>query len=120
MLKVPCDKSIYRHCYQVDLKADTSTLHGDYGAMVWAGTSTFGHLGAETFIPLLVICAVDALFCIGVNVQHSEKEGFSLMFRQLHAQGKISQQIYTQQKIHTSKKGEHANDVASVVVYRKQ
>lgn len=119
MLTVAREKSIYRDCYQIDLKSGVEGLPGDYGAVVSAGTFTFGHLGPESLVPLLDIGREDALFCIGVNAQHFEKEGFSLMFRQLYGGGKISEPVYTQQKIYAAENSAHAKDVATVVVYRK-
>lgn len=120
MLSVAREKSIYRDCYQVDLKSGIGDLPGDYGAVVSAGTFTFGHLGPETLLPLLEIARNNALFCIGVNAQHFENEGFARMFKQLHTEGKISTPVYTQQQIYSAKNTDHASDVATVVVYRKR
>lgn len=120
MLSVAREKSLYRECYQIDLKSGIEGLPVDYGAVVSAGTFTFGHLGPETLLPLLGIGRVGALFCIGVNAQHFENEGFARMFGQLHTEGKISTPVYTQQQIYAAKNSDHANDVATVVVYRKQ
>lgn len=119
MLDVARAKSIYRECYQIDLKSGIEGLPCDYGAVVSAGTFTFGHLGPETLTPLLDIARNGALFCIGINAQHFENEGFARVFSQLSVEGRISKPVYTQQEIYSANTSEHAGDDATVVVYRK-
>lgn len=120
MLAVASEKALYRNLYQVDLKATLESLPGDYGAVVSAGTFTFGHLGPETLPELLKIGRARALYCIGVNSKYFEEEGFIDVLNQLASSNKITRPVFTQQKIYSDKESQHAGDTATVIVYRKR
>lgn len=119
MLSVAQEKSIYRNLYQVDLNKGTNGLPKEYGAVVSAGTFTFGHLGPELLPELLSLARKDALFCIGVNSRHFEQQGFTEILTQLDTMGKITTPDFMQHQIYTGNQSEHAGDLATIVVYRK-
>lgn len=120
MLHVARAKSIYRTCYEVDLLAGIEGVPCDYGAIVSAGTFTFGHLGPATLVTLLGIAKEEALFCIGINATHFEKAGFKQVFDELLSGSRITPPVFTQQEIYSGQDSDHANDLATVAVYRKR
>lgn len=120
MLAIAIEKSLYRSLYQVDLKATIAKLPCDYGAVVSAGTFTFGHLGPDTLPELLKIGRARALYCIGVNSNYFKQEGFLDVLNQLESSNKITQPVFTQQKIYAGKDTSHVGDMATVIVYRKR
>ena len=88
--------------------------------MVSAGTFTFGHLGPLTLISLLDIANEGALFCIGINAGHFKEAGFNQVFDALVAESNITPPVFTQQEIYSGPDSDHANDLATVAVYRKR
>ena len=120
MLTIARGKKIYRACYEVDLLDGVEGMSCDYGAVVSAGTFTFGHLGPLTLISLLDIAKEGALFCIGINAGHFKEAGFNQVFDALVAESNITPPVFTQQEIYSGPDSDHANDLATVAVYRKR
>ena len=120
MLAVARAKSVYRTCYEVDLLNGVEGMPCDYGAVVSAGTFTFGHLGPVTLITLLDIAREGALFCIGINAMHFVEAGFKQVFAELIADQKITSPVFIQRDIYSSQDSDHAHDLATVAVYRKR
>ena len=104
----------------MDLLDGVEGIPCDYGAVVSAGTFTFGHLGPITLITLLDIAKKGALFCIGINGRHFMEAGFKQVFDELVSDNKITPPVFTQQEIYSGQDSDHAHDLATVAVYRKR
>lgn len=120
MLNVARGKSIYRTCYEVDLHTGVEGLPCNYGAVVSAGTFTFGHLGPATLRPLLDLAKTGALFCVGINASHFKEAGFKQVFDELVTDLKITSPVFIQQHIYSGQDSDHAHDLATIAVYRKR
>lgn len=123
MLDAARQKNLYRDLYQADLTQDLNHLPGDYGAIVSAGTFTFGHLGPEILPALLSLGRADTLFCIGVNSVHFEDQGFSRVLEDMVSSNMISAPIIEVSKIFDPKTPDasnHADDTATIIVYRQR
>lgn len=119
MLDVANTKSLYRSLHCVDITTPPDSLLGQYRAIVSAGTFTFGHLGPESIVSLLSLGKKNALHCIGVNTEHYEQQGFSSLFKQLTNNGQITEPVFEQQAIFNTTNSEHADDIATIVIYRQ-
>lgn len=123
MLNNAAKKNLYRTLYEADLTRGTESLRGDYGAIVSAGTFTFGHLGPQVLPELLLLGKADTLHCIGVNSVYYEEQGFLETLDAMVRQNLITQpetqvkNIYAPQQ---SGNNEHINDTATVLVYRQK
>ena len=83
MLVLAQKKGLYHRLYEVDLTGDLSAIDNAYGAVVSAGIFTFGHLGPAPLRGLLRIARPGALFIIGVNRAHFDKEHFAEMLEDM-------------------------------------
>lgn len=122
MLDTARQKSLYRTLHQADLTQDFSQLPDNFGAIVSAGTFTFGHLGPAILPELLALGRSDTLYCIGVNSIHFEEQGFSKTLDDMVDDKLISQPVTEIRKIYKSKIPDdksHADDTATVLVYRQ-
>lgn len=120
MLEVARTKSRYRSLHQTDLTQGTKGLPGNYGAVLSAGTFTFGHLGPQTLPALLSIGRAETLFCIGVNSTHYKEQGFTEVLDTMIKLDQISSPLIEQCEIYTDKNSDHANDTATVLIFRQQ
>ncbi len=120
MLAVARSKSVYRSCYQADLKQNMADLPRNYGAVLSAGTFTFGHLGADTLPDLLALGRPGALYCIGVNSALFDQQGFSKVLDQMVKNDQISSPVLQHGEIYTDESSDHANDTATVLIFRQR
>ena len=122
MLKNAAKKNLYRSLYEADLTLGTEALRGDYGAIVSAGTFTFGHLGPQVLPELLSLGKAGTLHCIGVNSVYYEEQGFMATLETMVGQNLITQPETLVKNIYASEQpgnNEHINDTATVLVYRQ-
>jgi len=119
MLQVARQKNSYRELYELDLTQSAGDLVQQYGSIVSAGTFTHGHLGPAALELIMQIARKDALFCIGVNSQHYQQQGFEAQLEKMAGNGQITTPRFDQVEIYSSAESEHAGDTATVLVYRK-
>lgn len=115
-------KDLYRSLYKVDLTKGIDALPKDYGAIVSAGTFTFGHLGPQVLRDLIALGKSDTLYCIGVNSIYFEEQGFSRVLTSMVEDGLIHEPVLEVRKIYDQPEDNsdnHANDTATVLVYRQ-
>ena len=119
MLSIARPKSLYRNLFEVDLTGDLQKISNDYGAVLSAGTFTFGHLGTEPLRNLLQIARRGALFVIGVNRAHFEKQGFSRTLDRMTEAGEIGPLEIGEINIYAKQGHDHSADRALILRYRK-
>lgn len=122
MLDAARQKSLYRTLHHADLTRDFSHLPDNFGAIVSAGTFTFGHLGPAILPELLSLGRSDTLYCIGVNSKHFIDQGDSQILDDMVDEKLISQPVTEIRKIFepkTQDEKSHADDTATVLVYRQ-
>ncbi len=124
MLVVAEAKGLYQNLIQADLTKSVPATNESYTAVLSAGTFTFGHLGPEILPALLALGRSNTLYCIGVNSEHYEQQGFAKVFNTMVKQNLITSPVLETQNIYapsgtTRQSSRHANDVATVVVYRQ-
>ncbi len=123
MLAAAKSKGLYRELYQRDLTATdsaTAPQPESYGAVLSAGTFTFGHLGPDVLPTLLALGRSNTLYCIGVNSKHYEQQGFARVLESLTDKALISQPIVETMQIYDLvEDSAHAGDTATVLVYRQ-
>ncbi len=119
MLDAAQQKSIYGTLHRVDLTTDAADVPTRYGAVVSAGTFTFGHLGPEVLPQLLSLGRQSTLYCIGVNSEHFGQQGFSTVLDAMVQAGQISAPVFEERRIYQTSASEHADDTATILIYRK-
>ena len=125
MLAAAADKKLYRDLLQIDLTStdEQRKLARGYGAVVSAGTFTFGHLGPEILRDLLTIGQTNTLYCIGVNSEYYERQGFADALESMHKDKLITRPVPHVRQMYNSPDNDpntHANDTATVLVYRQR
>lgn len=119
MLVLAQEKGLYRRLYEVDLTGELSAIDNAYGAVVSAGTFTFGHLGPAPLRGLLRIARPGALFIIGVNRAHFEKEHFAEMLEDMVNQREIGPVALEDIAMYAKSGHAHSDDRALVLQFRK-
>ena len=119
MLALAQEKGLYRRLYEVDLTGDLSAIDNAYGAVVSAGTFTFGHLGPAPLRGLLRIARAGALFIIGVNRAHFEKEQFAQMLDDMTREREIGPVALEDIAMYAKAGHAHSEDRALVLQFRK-
>ena len=119
MLVLAQEKRLYQRLYEVDLTGDLSAIDNAYGAVVSAGTFTFGHLGPAPLRGLLRIARPGALFIIGVNRAHFEKEHFAQMLEDMTRQREIGPVALEDIAMYAKSGHAHSDDRALVLQFRK-
>ena len=119
MLALAQEKGFYRRLYEVDLTGDLSAIDNAYGAVVSAGTFTFGHLGPAPLRGLLRIARPGALFIIGVNRAHFEKEHFAQILEDMTTQHEIGPVALEDIAMYAKPGHAHSDDRALVLQFRK-
>ena len=113
------EKGLYRRLYEVDLTGDLSAINKAYGAVVSAGTFTFGHLGPAPLRGLLRIARPGALFIVGVNRAHFEKEHFAEMLDDVVNLREIGPVALEDIAMYAKSGHAHSDDRALVLQFRK-
>jgi len=119
MLAAASAKGLYGNLIEVDLAAGPGPIDCQYGALVSAGTFTHGHLGAEVLPSLLSIARPGALFCLGVNSEHYQSRDFESTLASMQRESLIRPPALERVAIYSNPNSEHAEDTATVLVYRK-
>lgn len=124
MLDAAESKSLYQNLYLADLSKKTDNLPDNYGAVVSAGTFTFGHLGPASLRDLLQLGRSGTLYCIGVNTAYFKEQGFPEVIGTLHRENLITEPVIEVKKMYNPPAGskaiaDHAEDTSSVLVYRQ-
>jgi predicted TPR repeat methyltransferase len=119
MLSIARAKNLYRNLFEADLTGNLQNISNAYGAVLSAGTFTFGHLGPEPLRNLLRIARSGALFVIGVNRAHFEKQSFSRTLDQMTGAGEIGSLEIAEINIYAKQGYEHSADRALILHYRK-
>lgn len=119
MLAEAKQKNLYRDLYQVDLTGPLDRYANVYGAVISAGTFTFGHLGPEPLRNLWQIAKPGGRFIIGVNQVHFKKQNFAAVLDELLANDKISDMKTDVIKIYDMAGHPHSDDQALILQYRK-
>ena len=119
MLEVAREKQLYRSLYQVDLTGTLEAVANGYGAVLSAGTFTHGHLGPVPLRGLLKIACPGALFVIGVNQAHFDKQGFAGVLATMEQTGEIGPVRIDEVKMYSKTGHDHSNDRAVILQYRK-
>ena len=120
MLDVAEAKNIYAKVHRADLTQPESLPEPRFGAVVSAGTFTHGHLGPEPLRHLLKLAKPNALFCIGVNEQHFNAEGFGSVLKSMEAAGEITRPDLQSVQIYENEDHEHGQDRALILLFRKK
>lgn len=119
MLRISKEKKLYRSLYRVDLTKSLDLIANDYGAVLSAGTFTFGHLGPEPLESLLHIARANALFVIGVRKAFFQKAGFEPVLRDIEVRGLIKDLQVAEVPMYAKAGHDHSDDTAFALVYRK-
>ena len=119
MLAAAKGKGLYRSTIKADLTASLAALQNDYGAVVSAGTFTYGHLGPEPLERLLDIARPGALFVIGVNKAFFVTAGFERVVNRMRSAGVISDPRLVEAPMYDRQGHDHSADMAYVLCFRK-
>ena len=119
MLRVSEEKNLYRSLYRVDLTKSLDLIANDYGAVLSAGTFTFGHLGPEPLESLLHIARANALFVIGIRKAFFQEAGFEPVLQDIEARGLIKDLQVAEVPMYAKAGHDHSDDTAFALVYRK-
>jgi len=119
MLRSSEEKNLYRSLYRVDLTKSLDLIANDYGAVLSAGTFTFGHLGPEPLESLLKIARANALFVIGVRKTYFKEAGFEPVLRDIEARRLIKDLRVAEVPMYSKPGHDHSDDTAFALVYRK-
>ncbi len=119
MLSISKKKEIYRSLYEVDITQSLDIIKNDYGAVLSAGTFTYGHVGPEPLESLLDIARSDALFVIGVRKTFFEEAGFQPVLRRMETGGLIKNLRVAEVRMYAKEGHDHSNDTAFALIYRK-
>lgn len=119
MLRLSEGKKLYRSLYKVDLTNSLNEISNEYGAVLSAGTFTWGHLGPELLENLLDIARASALFVIGVNKEYFKEAGFEPVLRDMEARGVIKGLQIAEGPVYAKAGHDHSADTSFALVYRK-
>jgi predicted TPR repeat methyltransferase len=120
MLEVAAERQCYGALHCVDITGPLDEIAKGYGAVVSAGTFTFGHLGPAALENLLAIARIGALFIIGVNKLHFEAQGFAETLTALQRDGRIDSLHIEDVKMYDKEGHAHSEDRVLVLEFRRQ
>ncbi len=120
MLEAAGAKGLYRNRIVADLTGELNIPGETYGAMVSSGTFTHGHVGPEALGELLRIARPGALFCLCINPQVFDRNGFGSAFAGLVAAGRITPVNFREVGVYHGIDHEHADDRGLVALFRKR
>ena len=90
MLDVARTKNVYVALINADLTQPLSIKTASYDVIVSCGTFTHGHVGPEAFDELLRIIRTGGIFCVSINTEIYESNGFADKLSELNNAGQIS------------------------------
>lgn len=89
MLEVARTKNVYVALINADLTQKLSIESASYDVIVSCGTLTHGHVGPDAFDELLRITRTGGIFCVSVNTEIYESNGFADKLSELENAGHI-------------------------------
>ncbi|MFQ5545757.1 MAG: class I SAM-dependent DNA methyltransferase [Acidiferrobacterales bacterium] len=89
MLDVARTKNVYVALMNADLTQPLSIKTASYDVIVSCGTFTHGHVGPDAFDELLRITRTGGVFCISINAEIYETNGFANKLGDLENAGQI-------------------------------
>ena len=119
MLEVASEKQAYRNLVVGNLLEIMNIPDNAYGAVVSAGTFTFGHVGPEGLNELVRVARPGGLFVIGVSAGHFAAADFEGYMDDLQGRGQISLYTIEAVQIYQGQDHEHAGDEARMLIFRK-
>ncbi|SLN49545.1 Trans-aconitate 2-methyltransferase [Roseovarius albus] len=119
MLSISGKKEVYRSLIEADITKPLDAIKNDYGAVLSAGTFTYGHVGPEPLESLLDIARAHALFVIGVRKTFFEEANFEPVLRGMESRGLIKNLQVAEVPMYAKAGHDHSDDTAFALVYRK-
>ena len=89
MLEAARTKNVYVALINADLTQPLSIKTASYDVIVSCGTFTHGHVGPEAFDELLRITRTGGIFCVSINAEIYETNGFANKLDDLENSGQI-------------------------------
>ena len=118
MLREAEAKGVYGRCIEADLSDPATLPRQRYGALLSAGTFTFGHLGPGELARILDLARPNALHVISIHAEHFHEAGFAAAFEEISPH--IDEPIFLPVPIYASEMGdEHDGAEALIAVFRK-
>ena len=119
MLETAKSKQCYSKIIEADLTSKLAIENNYYGAIVSAGTFTYGHIGPNAFDELVRITKPNGLFVITIHSKLFKKDKFDKKF--LEMENIISTPIYHEEKVYLSNDDEtHGQDTVLIAKFRKK
>lgn len=119
MLGISEKKEVYRSLFEVDITESLDAIKNNYGAVLSAGTFTYGHVGPEPLESLLGVARANALFVIGVRKTFFQEANFQPVLRGMEARGLIKNLQVAEVPMYAKAGHDHSDDTAFALVYRK-
>lgn len=116
MLDVAAGKGVYRDLFAGDVTAVLPRADDSYAGAVSAGTYTNGHVGPEGLSEVLRLVRPGGLCVLAINAHHWEAKGFAAAFEALA--GRITDLALPERPFYAHGKGDHADDLAKLAVFR--
>ena len=119
MLETAKSKQCYSKIIEADLTRKLSIENNYYGAIVSAGTFTYGHIGPNAFDELVRITKPNGLFIITIHSKLFKKDKFDKKF--LEMENLISTPIYHEEKVYVGNEDKtHGQDTVLIAKFRKK
>lgn len=120
MLEVAAQKGVYRRLFAGNMLDRLPAEDATYAGAVSSGTFTHGHVGPAALSEIVRLLAPGGVAVLSVNAAHYEAMGFAAAFARL-AQDEICEVGTCDQRIYAEgAAGEHADDLARLVTFRKR
>lgn len=119
MLETAKSKQCYSKIIEADLTRKLSIENNYYGAIVSAGTFTYGHIGPNALDELVRITKPNGLFIITIHSKLFKKDKFDKKF--LEMENLISTPIYHEEKVYVGNEDKtHGQDTVLIAKFRKK
>ena len=119
MLETAKTKQCYSKIIEADLTRKLSIENNYYGAIVSAGTFTYGHIGPNALDELVRITKPNGLFVITIHSKLFKKDKFDKKF--LEMENLISTPIYHEEKVYVGNEDKtHGQDTVLIAKFRKK
>lgn len=112
-------KGLYRNYILGDLTKPLGLADASYGAVIYCGTFTHGHVGPECLPELLRVTTPGALFVCGTIPAVLDGAGFGSALAKLVALGQIEPVRFRDIAIYEGAEHPHKDDCGLVMVFRK-
>ena len=119
MLETAKSKQCYSKIIEADLTSKLAIGNNYYGAIVSAGTFTYGHIGPNALDELVRITKPNGLFIITIHSKLFKKDKFDKKF--LEMENLISTPIYHEEKVYVGNEDKtHGQDTVLIAKFRKK